>query len=48
MLEQSRFRFGFRVVGGRDQERRLTDFNAAFLAHLSNDDSPPAHPEVPL
>ena len=38
MFEQSHFRFGFRVVGGRDQERRLTDFNAAFLAHLSNDD----------
>ena len=38
MFEQSHFRYGFRVVGGRDQERRLTDFNAAFLAHLSNDD----------
>ena len=38
MLEQSRFRYGFRVVGGHDQERRLIDFNAAFVAHLSNDD----------
>ena len=48
MLEQSRFRFGFRVVGGRDQERRLTDFNAAFLAHLSNDDRAERDREVYL
>lgn len=38
MLDQTRFRFGFRVLGGRDQERKLTDWNSAFAAHLQNDD----------
>jgi len=37
MPEQS-FPLGFRVIGGRDQERRLIDWNTAFLAHLHNDD----------
>lgn len=38
MLDQTRFRFGFRVIGGRDRERRIVDWNAAFLGHLQNDD----------
>jgi hypothetical protein len=38
MLEPSAFPYGFRVVDGRDQERRLCDFNAAFVAHLGDDE----------
>lgn len=38
MFEQSQFRFGFRVVGGRTEERKLTDFASAFAGHLHNDD----------
>lgn len=37
MLDASAFPYGFRVVDGRDQERRLCDFNAAFVAHLGDD-----------
>ena len=32
------FRFGFRVVGGRDRDRKLTDWSAAFRAHMLDDD----------
>ncbi len=38
MFDQTHFRFGFRVLGGRDWERRLVDWDVAFLAHLQNDD----------
>jgi hypothetical protein len=31
------FRFGFRVVGGRDGERRLVDAAAAFHGHAGCD-----------
>lgn len=37
MYEQSQFRFGFRVAGGHNQERKLIVFNDAFRGHLSND-----------
>ena len=38
MLDQMKFPFGFRVLGGRDQERKLIDWQTAFDAHLLNDD----------
>jgi len=38
MLKPSAFAYGFRVIGGRDQERRLIDFDAAFIAHLTDDE----------
>ena len=37
-MNRTDFRFGFRVVGGRDRDRRLTDWQAAFMAHVTNDE----------
>ena len=32
------FRFGFRVIGGRDRDRRLINWHHAFTAHVTNDE----------
>lgn len=37
-MNVSDFRFGFRVLGGRDRDRKLVDWSAAFLAHLQDDE----------
>jgi len=37
-MNRTDFRFGFRVVGGRDRDRRLIDWHAAFTAHVTNDE----------
>ena len=37
-MNSTDFRFGFRVIGGRDRDRRLIDWKAAFTAHVTNDE----------
>jgi hypothetical protein len=48
MLDQTKFCFGFRVLGGRDQERKLIDWQTAFDAHLLNDERAQNHQECYL
>lgn len=37
-MKSDEFAYGFRVVGGRDRERRLVDWQKAFVAHLTDDE----------
>jgi hypothetical protein len=37
-MNSTDFRFGFRVVGGRERDRRPIDWQTAFTAHVTNDE----------